>query len=209
MAKLKVTVFGASGRVGRLVVEEALRHGYEVTAFTHSKNLPEAAGLSVKQGDIHDAADVARAVEGSQAVISALGSWGTPGKDVLAAGMQNIIAAMDSAGIKRLVSLSGSDARAAGDDLGLLHRLSRASFKLIANKVLTDGEKHIKLLEASDLDWTVLRSPRMSKHGDSYKLVSQRSQPWSSVGRPSVASCLVEQLEDTEHIKQAPFIARA
>jgi putative NADH-flavin reductase len=206
---MTITVFGASGNVGRLVVEEALRRGHKVVAFTHShSNLPKGDGLSTKQGDVHEADSVAAAIKGSEAVISALGSWGTPGKDILAAAMQNIIPAMEMNKLKRIVGVSGSDARAAGDELSLLHRLSRAAFRLIASKVLMDSEQHIKLLESSGLSWTVIRSPRMSKYGNAYKLSQKRPSPWASVGRPSVAVCLVDLAENFEYLKQAPYISR-
>lgn len=207
---MRVTVFGASGNVGRLVVEEALRRGYEVVAFTHSQSkLPKRAGLSVKQGDVHDSETVAAAIKGSDAVISALGSWGTPSKDILTAGMRGIVPAMQANGVKRVISLTGSDARAAGDDLSVIHRISRNLFKIIGRRIINDGERHIRVLEASGLDWTVLRSPRMSKRGSAYRLGRKRPAPWASVGHESVATCLVDQLTDTEHIKQAPFITRA
>ena len=72
----RILVLGASGRTGRLVVEQALGHGHVVVAFVRDlARLPIAhERLTVIQGDVTVAADVARAVEGCDAVVSVLGA---------------------------------------------------------------------------------------------------------------------------------------
>jgi putative NADH-flavin reductase len=106
---MKITVFGANGNVGRLVVENALHQGHEVIAFIHGDNPFKASDkLSVIKGDIYNQKDVEKALNGSQAVISTLGSWGTPNKNILSAGMKNIIPKMQDAGINRIISLTGA-----------------------------------------------------------------------------------------------------
>ncbi len=210
---MQITVFGANGKVGSLVVEQALEQGYEVVAFVHRKSqLPPHAALRIVKGDIYDAATVATAIKGSTVIISALSSWGTPEKDVLSAAVEHIIPAMKVQGTKRIISLTGSDARASGDVLTPLHRLSHGLIKLVpgVRKVLADGEQHIQLLEAGGLDWTVVRSPVMNKRGDikHCRLTSRRSLPWATINRHSVAQSLVGLVEDDSYNGQAPFIVR-
>lgn len=84
---MQVTIFGANGKIGTLVVTELLARKNSVKAFVHNHaTLPENVNLTVVKGDIHSATDVSQALQGSQAVISALGSWGTPQKDILGIG---------------------------------------------------------------------------------------------------------------------------
>ena len=98
---MRITIFGANGRVGHLVVEGAMDAGHDVTAFVHHESkFPKNTKLKVVQGDIHDAKDVARAVKGADVVISALGSWGTKRKDIVSSGMANIIPAMQAAKVE-------------------------------------------------------------------------------------------------------------
>lgn len=210
---MQITIFGGGGRVGSLVVAAALQQGHEVVAFVHSEpRFAKSPHLKVVKGDIHDEAAVASALTGSQAVISTLGSWGTPTKDILTIAMQHIIPAMQAGGVQRIVSLTGSDARAVGDSLSLMHRLSHASIKLAPGlrKILADGEQHIKLLEASGLDWTVVRSPVMNGRGNParYELTDKRSLPWATINRESVALSLLQLIGDTKHARQAPYISR-
>jgi putative NADH-flavin reductase len=205
-----ITVYGANGQVGRLVVKGLLERGHTVTAFVHKNNgLIQTDQLRIIEGDIHDAAAVEAALEATDAVISTLGSWHTPSKDILASGMQHIIPAMQSRGIKRIISLTGAESRAAGDKLSIIHRFAHIGIAIIARKILRDGEVHIKQLESSELDWTVIRSPIMNERGGShYHLSDRRPLPWQTIHRQAVADALVQQLNDRHFTQKAPFINR-
>jgi uncharacterized protein YbjT (DUF2867 family) len=151
----RVTVFGANGRVGSLIVAELLTRGYDVVAVVHrGSRLPKNPHLRVIRADIYNSKSVDDAVVGSSAVVSALGSWGTHKKDILTVGMTHIIAGMQHHGIQRIVSLTGVEARALGDYLSFMHRLAHRMIRAVAGKILSDGEQHIVLLESSGLTWT-------------------------------------------------------
>lgn len=207
---MQITIFGAGGRVGRLVVEGALKRGHSVVAFVHSgAHLAPRENLRYVVGDIYDVDSVAGAVVGSDAVISALGSWGTQKRDILTVGMQNITPAMKAHKINRIISLTGADARASGDDLGLVHRITHFFIGLGAGKILSDGEAHISLLESSSLNWTAVRSPIMNDNGRTkYSLTFRRPFPWKTIHRQAVADCLIDLLTDHNHDQKAPYIIR-
>lgn len=203
-----ITVFGASGRVGRLVVSLALSEGYTVIAQVHKhSNLTDHPKLIIVQGDVHDPKVITESLRGSDAVISTLSSWGSPNKDVLSTAMNHVAVAMRGMGMSRIVSLTGADARARGDDLSIIHRLSYILIMIVGRKVLKDGEAHIQLLEQSDLDWTVIRSPVMSSAKSAvYRLSDKRPMPWQTISRSSVATALLNQLGSEHRSQEAPFI---
>lgn len=209
---MKIVVFGASGRVGHLVVEGALEAGHDVTAFVHHEpKFPKSPKLKIVRGDIHNPKDVAKAVKGAEAVISALGSWGTKSKDIVSSGVANIIPAMQSNKVRRIISLTGADARAGSDSMGFVHRLSHMAIGLTPSaKILADGEKHIRLLERSGLDWTVVRSPIMNERGDAmrFRLTDARPMPWATVNRRSVAAGMLRLVEDRKYSRRAPYVVR-
>ena len=207
----QVTVFGANGRVGRLVVAELVNRGYTVVAFVHNRShFIETPRLRVISGDIYNAQDVEKALDGSSAVISALGSWGTPMKNILTVGMKHIIPAMKARDLSTIISLAGADARASGDMLEVVHRVSYPFLTAFIGKILADGERHITLLEKSDLDWTVIRSPIMLKrtpNHDRYTLDVRRPFPCQTVPYRLVALAMVNSLQDRTWSKEAPFIS--
>jgi putative NADH-flavin reductase len=208
---MQLTVFGANGKVGSLVVAEALQRGYIVIAFVHSKsNFDNHHNLKILQGDIYDTASVGNAIKGSQTVISALGSWGTPKKDVLTVGMRHTIPIMKKNKITRLVSLTGSGANAPGDHLSLVDKTLHGLMDLVAHKILEDSEEHIRLLGKSNLDWTVVRSPVMNQKGQPkfYKLGNKRPPAWATINRHAVAQAMVDLVESGDYRQQSPFITR-
>lgn len=209
MVGMQITVFGASGRVGRLVVAGAVSRGYNVVAFVHSHNPFEGTeGVRVVQGDISDKEAVAAALQGSQAVISTLGSWGTKQKSILEQGMQAILPAMREATITRIITVTGSGAHWSADKPKLSASVGRLLIKLVASKILRDGERHLQLLEASYLDWTSVRSPVMKGSGNTYALNQKAPSLLASVPREAVATCLVDLLDNGRYSQQAPYIHR-
>jgi len=209
---MRLTIFGASGKVGSLVVEEALRRGYDVVAFVHSHDLfvPNNR-LRVVKGDVYNKVDVVKAVKGSDAVISCLGSWGTPKKNVLTAAMQAIIPAMHEQKIKRIITLTGSGAKVQLDKP--ISKSHQALFALLkpfpAGKVFQDGEEHMRLLASSDLDWTIIRSPVMNNIGGAGYKLSNRISPFATIPRQAAANCMLDQLDSDKYLRQAPIIHRA
>lgn len=207
-AGMQITVFGASGKVGQQVVALALAQGYTVKAFVHSRDpFSKHAQLSVVKGDITDSASVAKALSGSEAVISALGSWGTPTKTILSSGMEIIIPLMETQGIDRIITLTGNGALWSGDKMSIFDKFNHRLLLVVAPKILLDGEAHIRLLAASKLRWTTVRSPVMtSSSRNTYRLDTSKIHWVGIVPRHAVSQALLDQVSDDNYVCQAPVI---
>lgn len=205
---MRITVFGASGQVGSRVVAEAKRRGHSVRAFVYTTvDYVPPDGVEVVRGDAASIADVQKAIDSTDVVISALGSWHTKTKDIQTRAFQAIVPALEQSGVVRIVSITGAEAHARMDKISLKERCSHAFFSLAAGKILRDGESHLHLLEASNLEWTVVRSPAMkSTDGREYAITSKRPSLIATIPRDSVAKCMVDIAESQRYIKQAPFI---
>lgn len=151
---LHLTVFGATGSIGRHVVEQALAQGHRVTAFTrHPESIEPAAGLEVFAGDVLDPAAVRAAVEGRDAVIIALGDGRRGG--VREAGTRAVVEAMTASGVRRLVCQS---TLGAGDSRGNLNLFwKHLMFGLLLRKAYADHQRQEDVVRASALDWTIVR----------------------------------------------------
>jgi putative NADH-flavin reductase len=80
---MKDLVLGASGRLGRHVVNNRIDRGEQVRAFIHHQNLLASHHLlELVRGDVHDSADLENAVRGVDTLIATLGSASAPVKDV-------------------------------------------------------------------------------------------------------------------------------
>ncbi len=208
---MKIIVFGANGRVGSLLVAELIKQNYKVVAFIHGENnLPKNKLVTIFKGDIYNSKNVSSAMKGCNVIISALGSWGTPKKDILTSAMKNIIPAMKEQKIKRIITLTGADALASKEKPTITQKITRPIFTVLAKNILEDGENHIALLENSELDWTVVRSPVMNNIGNPkrFYLSNNTPNPFRTINRQSVAIVLTNQISDTAFIHQAPYIYR-
>src|SRR5216683_2669254 len=127
---MNLVVLGATGRTGQLVVEQALAAGHTVTALVRSpeKLTIRNSSLRVVAGSATDAADVARALAGADAVVSTLGGGGS------------VIADSTGAFVER-------------DRLGAVPRLLTG---VAMGSVIKDKSAGELLLRQSDLDWTIV-----------------------------------------------------
>jgi len=205
---MQLTIFGAGGKVGQGVVEEALDRNHTVTAFVHTHNpFTENERLRVVHGDINNDTEVAEALKGSQAVISVLSSWHTKDKNILGRAMTTIIPAMAAARITRIITLTGAGAFDATDQPKLSDKIGHLLAAMMAPRILADAEEHLKLLAESPLDWTCIRSPVMTKQRRStYRLASGLAPLLSLIPRAAVVQALVDQVESADAYRQAPSI---
>lgn len=207
---MKVTVLGATGRTGRHVVEELLRRGHPVTALARDpgKLGPLAGRVSVVTGEARDAAALAAAVTGADAVLSALGPVGkdrTLHTDVA----PRLVEAMRSAGVRRFVGISGAGVDAPGDRKSRRDRIISKLVHVFGGAVAQDKERERETWAASGLDWTLVRPPRIVDGPGTGEVAHDavHTQRSTKITRPDLARFLVDQLEDARYVGALPFVA--
>ncbi len=158
-----ITIFGATGMVGRHLVQQALLDGHTVRAFgrnVHTAGFPENENLHLLAGALFDGSQVKNAIKGSDAVLSALGG-STDGNDVTRSlGMKNIVEQMKKAGVKRIIAVGGKGILDGEEGIFLDDPAYPAAF-------IPVGKEHYKAwkhLESSDLEWTIIGSPDIIEH---------------------------------------------
>src|SRR6266487_771820 len=123
---MNVIIFGASGKTGNKLVRQALAQGHAVTAFVRNPSKLNIThnNLKIIQGDVSNYQIVADAVKGHDAVLSALGA-ASPFKydQSVVDGISNIIRAMETNGISRLIYMSAINVKESRNNAGLLIKL--------------------------------------------------------------------------------------
>src|SRR3954466_12928642 len=105
-----VLVLGGTGGTGRLIVHQALARGYDVTVLARSADKAgDLKGARLIVGDARDEASLRQALEGRDAVISALGTKISPFKEVtlLSSATRALVSAMQHEKVSRLVCITG------------------------------------------------------------------------------------------------------
>jgi uncharacterized protein YbjT (DUF2867 family) len=152
---MNLVVLGATGRSGHLVVEQALAGGHTVTALVRSPQKLAVANsnLRVVTGEVTDAATLASALKGADALISTLGGKGSVIADSTAA----IVAAARQTGVRRVVVLSSWVV-----ERDRLDAVTRLLTGIAMGGVINDKSVGEQLLRQSDLDWTIVYASVLS-----------------------------------------------
>jgi len=159
---MNLVVMGATGSTGLEIVRQAIEYGHSVTAFVRSPERlkPFRDRISVKQGNLLDAAELEPVIKGHDAVLSAFGP-----RVPIAKGDANLLrqfavaltTAMPRAGVRRVVleSVAFLFKDAIIPPAYLLGRLFFPG-------VVADASGMEKVLEKSGLDWTIARPPKLT-----------------------------------------------
>jgi len=195
---------GATGRTGQEIVRQALARNHHVTAFVRS---PESIRLknerlTVLKGNAMDENELFRAMQNHDAVVSTLG----PREVFKPSSMLHDSAlattrAMNRSGVKRLVVLS-----AAAHFPGILNRI--ASF--IMRNHMRDSLAMEAIVQASGLDWTIARPPRLTQEGYTTYRSREDAAPRMgfSLSRKAVAAFMLDAIEQRKHFHKIVGIAK-
>jgi putative NADH-flavin reductase len=211
---MKLTIFGASGGTGKQLVEQALARGDEVIAFVRNP-LKIAIGhphLKIAAGELTDAEAVARAIAGSNAVLSALGpKMGRgPSSKPITMGILNILAAMKRHSVQRLVLSWGPSIPSPNDNLTLPFKLLYALVKLTSKSAYLESSDVNVALHSSDRDWTIVRvmAPNNKPKTGNIRIgYLGKGQVGIKISRADLAEFMLEQIEDAKFVRQAPVIS--
>jgi putative NADH-flavin reductase len=198
---MKIMVIGATGRTGRHLLEDGVRHGHAITAFARRPEaLADVPGLTaVIAGDGLNLDDVRRAVRGQDAVIVGVGD---------AAIVRNAITAMREAGVRRLVCVSAYPV--GSKNPRLLVEIAR----LIFREVYTGLARMEAEVVASDLDWTIVRPTRLTNgSGTGHPRRERDGHDFTagpfSIRRADLARALLESVERTDDVRAAVAVTGA
>jgi uncharacterized protein YbjT (DUF2867 family) len=205
---MRVSIFGGTGKTGRLILGELLSAGHEVRALARepAKLAIRTDALRLVQGDARQPEAVADTIKGAQLVISTLAG----GKGVLTAFGMNVVPAMKSQEISRIVSLIGASVRIQGDHSTLGLAMLHGFTSLVARDPLEDGRAYARILESSHLDYTLVRPPRLTDGPLTGQVRHAACLPLglgSSISRADVAAFMIKVASEELYIRASPMIA--
>jgi putative NADH-flavin reductase len=222
--QMKLTVFAATGGIGRHIVEQAIAAGHDVTAVARNpRDLPAQARIVTADLTAPDPAVLASAVNGADAVLSGLGPRNPRTEAGIASrGTRAIVAAMQATGVGRIVVVSAAPVGTVpspgrptppkhdpGDGFFMRHlgsRLAGAMFR--AHYV--DLALMEDILRDSGLDWTISRPPKLTDKpltGVYRTAYGRNIRGGFSVSRADVAHHMLRVLDQPETIRQIIGIA--
>lgn len=210
-----LALFGATGRTGRPLLENALARGWNVNALVRDPaRLPAVpAGspgrLTTVTGDLQNADAVASVIEGADAVISVIGHGKGSPATLQTDATRTMIEGMRAHGVTRILSLTGGGVPFERDEPKVADRVITWLLRRVSGDVLDDALAHAELLKNSGLDWTIVRGPRLTdapRRGQ-YRLGWVGVNASTSIGRADLADAIVDLVDNDTYRGAMPFVS--
>lgn len=205
---MKIAVIGATGRTGRPLVERLLADGHDVSVLVRdpAKLGVLAERVTVVTGSSTDAAALEQLLAGADAVVSALGPTAKE-SDLHIRTAHALLATMPKYGVRRFVGISGAGVDVPGDQKGLRDRLISKAIQTFGGELAKDKVTEYGIYAGSDLDWTLVRPPRLMDGGATGKVGHDAQRPGrSSIKRADLADFVADVVENESYVRQAPFV---
>ncbi len=192
----KILVLGANGQIAHWVIRMlAARADTKLTLFLRDASKlssPLPGNAEVFQGDVLDIDRLRQAVMGQDVVYANLAGE-------VAQHARNIVAVMQTTGVKRLISVNS---------LGILDEVPGkfgAWNKREIGAYLGPYREAADAIEASDLDYTILRPAWLQDLDEVDYEITQRSEAFkgTEVSRKSVAALVVKLIESANYLTRA------
>jgi putative NADH-flavin reductase len=220
---MKLTVFAATGGIGRLIVDQAIAAGHSVTAVVRNP-AKVTADVTVVRADLASADPevLASAVSGADAVLSGLGAVGKADAGVATRGTRAMVDAMDATGVRRLVVVSAApigtvpspgNPHPPKHDPGegfVMRNVLTPLVKLVLRQHYADLATMEDVVRASDLDWTIVRPPQLTDKpltGRYRTAYGQNLRGGAKISRADVAHLMLAVLDQPSAVRAVMGVA--
>lgn len=207
---MNLLVIGASGGIGKCIVEQALDAGHKVTAYARNPNTlaPYHVNLTTFIGDISDEKAVERAMKDHDAVCVTIGVKPTVKPvTIFSEGTKYVIKAMQKHHITTIVCVTGIGAGDSRNKGGFLY--DRIFNPLLLKTIYEDKDRQEEIIRQSDLDWLIVRPGFLTNGpltGNYRVLTDLGGVKAGTISRADVAHFILNQLKDKTYFGQTPLL---
>jgi len=212
---MRLTVFGATGRIGEQIVRQALAAGRKVTAVVRQSSqfdIADPALTVVRVRGLEDPDQLVQALEGSDAALSGVGPRGRKDVTVASSTTRSILAALRLAGVRRFVAVSAWPVGPVPEGESFLgRRVLHPMMNRLLHGIYEDLRRMEDEIAMSGLDWTVTWPPRLTNGSLTLRYrrkIGANVANGRIVSRADVAHCMLAALDDLDTIRQPIGIAR-
>ncbi len=211
---MKITILGSTGFVGKVLIKKAIAAGYQVkTLARNPEKLEEIKDkIEIVEGSVFESSSVEAAIESAEAVLSTVGPPQT-GKPLdpyqYEKAMKDIVRIMDKHGIKRYIHIGGAVHKGGENEVwNFKRKFLRLFLNLFGKQILIAKHLEWEVLKLSDLDWTLVRPPRIANETSSGSIsVDEKNLRSLKVSVDDLTDFILKQISSKEWIRKAPLIS--
>jgi len=209
---MKVAILGSTGFVGKVLLEKSLEKGYQVTTLVRNPDkLGDFKGkVKFIQGDVLQTNKLEEIVSGSDVVISTVPPQEkTKDPEKHAKVMEDLIAALEKNSIKRFIHIGGA-VHGGGENENWTtgRKFLRLFLNLVWKAGLIGKEQEWEALKKSNMNWTLVRPPRITKGKPKGNLIAdEKNLARTQVSVEDLVDFILDQVNSEKWFKKAPLVA--
>jgi len=209
---MNIIIFGSTGGTGQQLIKQALKKGYSVSAFARNpeKIILKHERLKVIKGDVLNLQSVEKAIQNHDTVFCSIGLSSVMDKSNLRAkGTKNIIQAMQSSGINRLICQSALGVSESYNLLPFFYKFFIVP--LFMKNLYSDHELQEKYIKESKLKWTIVRPAVLTNNESTGKyqhgIETQNKSLKAKISRADTANFMLSQLGNEAYLYKTPYVS--
>jgi len=221
---MKLTVIAATGGIGRQLLTQAVAAGHDVTAVARNPGKLQSAHVHLVAADLATAGShpLQPAVDGADAVVSALGPRSKADAGIAWHGTEVIVRAMSATGVRRILVVSAAPVGTVASpgrpdpprhdpgDGFVMRNLAYPVLRTAFRKIYGDLARMEDVLRESGLDWTVVRPVRLTGKpvtGMYRTSFGQNVRHGLFISRADVAHYMLHAIDEPETFRRTVGIA--
>jgi len=209
---MKITILGSTGLVGKVLLEKALEREYQINTLVRS---PEKLGafkdnVTFIEGNVFQIEKLEQIVSGSDIVLSTVPpKMNTKAPEKYAKLMEDWVSVFERNSIKRFIHIGGAvHGGGENENWTIGRKILRLFLTLFWRQGLVAKELEWEVLKRSNIDWTLIRPPRVTKDKSTSSLIAnEKSLAGMQVGVEDLADFILDQIDSEKWLKRAPLVA--
>ena len=210
---MKLTILGSTGFVGKVLLSKALEAGHEIRVLVRDLEKLGSLGVVSSMSSAMPRIPIlsGRRVAGSEAILSTIAPpKRNPGNPLhYERAIKNIISAMETAGVMRLIHIGGAGYSVGEDEQWTIkRRFLRGSLLIFAKPILDAKWLEWQVLKNSPLDWTLIRPPVIVAIAPAGMLVAdEKLLPEKTVNLQDLADFMIQQITSADWVRKSPLVS--
>jgi putative NADH-flavin reductase len=207
---MKILLIGATGPLGRQVLEQGFARGHELTCLVRDPSAMEGNDRQPRiiKGDVLDVPSIDTAMAGQEAVICSLGVGITfRHVTLLSDGTRHLLDSMERHGVRRIIVVTGVGAGDSRGHGGFLY--DKLMEPTLLRTIYEDKDRQEEVLRQSRAEWIGVR-PGFMTHGAAtgkYRvLLDLTGVTAGKISRADVANFLLKQLSSDDYVRKFPLL---
>jgi putative NADH-flavin reductase len=210
---MKIAILGSTGFVGKVLIHKAVAAGYQIKTLARTPEKLEDIRdkVEIVQGGVFTPSAIEETIKGTEAVLSTIGPPAGKQCDpkLYEKAMKEIVRSMDKYNIKRYIHIGGAGHEGGENENWTLNRrFLRLFLNLFGKQILVAKHLEWEVLKTSDLDWTLVRPPRIANEEASGNLFADEKNLESlKVGVGDLTDFILDQITSKVWLRKAPLVS--